>query len=35
VKAEEIAFIRELIAENPTASRRRLSEKVCEVITDN
>jgi hypothetical protein len=30
VKAEEIAFIRELIAGNPTASRRRLSEKVCE-----
>jgi hypothetical protein len=30
VTAEEIAFIRELIAENPGASRRRLSAKLCE-----
>src|ERR1041385_378308 len=30
VSAEEIAFIRELITEHPTASRRRLSEKLCE-----
>jgi hypothetical protein len=30
VTAEEIVFIRSLIAENPTASRRRLSEKLCE-----
>src|SRR5258706_9449421 len=30
VTAEEIAFIRRLIAEHPTASRRRLSEKLCE-----
>ena len=30
VTAEEIAFIRRLIAENPEASRRRLSEKLCE-----
>jgi len=30
VTAEEIDFIRGLIAENPTASRRRLSEKLCE-----
>jgi hypothetical protein len=27
---EDIAFIRQLIAENPSASRRRLSEKLCE-----
>src|SRR5437773_2399603 len=31
VTAEDIAFIRQLIAENPQASRRRLSEKLCEV----
>jgi hypothetical protein len=30
VTAEEIAFIRELIAKNRRASRRRLSEKLCE-----
>jgi hypothetical protein len=30
VTAEEIDFIRGLIAEHPTASRRRLSEKLCE-----
>ena len=30
VSAEEIAFIRRLITEHPTASRRRLSEKLCE-----
>jgi hypothetical protein len=30
VTAEEIVFIRSLIAEHPTASRRRLSEKLCE-----
>src|SRR5450755_263306 len=30
VTAEEIDFIRSLIAEHPTASRRRLSEKLCE-----
>src|ERR1035437_2639558 len=30
VSAEEIAFIRSLIAEHPQASRRRLSEKLCE-----
>ena len=30
VTAEEIVFIRNLIAEHPTASRRRLSEKLCE-----
>src|SRR5580698_4971657 len=30
VTAEEIAFVRTLIAENPSASRRRLSEKLCE-----
>jgi hypothetical protein len=28
---QDIAFIRQLIAENPTASRRRLSQKLCEV----
>src|SRR4030095_7016960 len=27
---EDIAFIRQLVAENPSASRRRLSEKLCE-----
>src|ERR1700735_2771326 len=31
VTAEDIASIRQLIAENPGASRRRLSEKLCEV----
>src|ERR1700687_5717422 len=31
VTADEVAFIRQLIAENPGASRRRLSEKLCEV----
>jgi hypothetical protein len=30
VTAEDIAFIRQLIAENPHASRRRLSTKLCE-----
>ncbi|MGA2186352.1 MAG: DUF4338 domain-containing protein [Bryobacteraceae bacterium] len=30
VTAEDIAFIRELIAENPGASRRSLSAKLCE-----
>lgn len=30
VTAEDIASIRQLIAENPSASRRRLSEKLCE-----
>jgi Domain of unknown function (DUF4338) len=30
VTAEDIAFIRQLIAENPRASRRRLSAKLCE-----
>ena len=30
VTAEEIVFIRSLIAEHPAASRRRLSEKLCE-----
>src|SRR5271165_189847 len=30
VTPEEIDFIRRLIAEHPTASRRRLSEKLCE-----
>ena len=30
VTAEEIDFIRRLITEHPTASRRRLSEKLCE-----
>jgi hypothetical protein len=28
--AEDIFFIRRLVAEHPTASRRRLSEKLCE-----
>ena len=31
VTTEEIDFIRRLIAEHPTASRRRLSEKLCEI----
>lgn len=31
VTAEDTAFIRQLIAENPRASRRRLSAKLCEV----
>ena len=30
VTAEEIDFIRRLIADHPKASRRRLSEKLCE-----
>src|SRR5262249_4524625 len=30
VTPEDIAFLRRLIAENPTLSRRRLSAKVCE-----
>ena len=30
VNAEDIVFIRRLIAEHPGASRRRLSEKLCE-----
>src|SRR5215831_18242150 len=30
VTTEEIDFIRTLIAEHPAASRRRLSEKLCE-----
>lgn len=30
VTDEEIDFIRRLVAEHPTASRRRLSEKLCE-----
>ena len=30
VTTAEVAFIRQLIAENPGASRRRLSEKLCE-----
>ena len=30
VTAEDILFIRELIAAHPQASRRRLSEKLCE-----
>src|SRR4029453_8362242 len=28
---EDIAFIRQLVVDNPSASRRRLSEKLCEV----
>jgi Domain of unknown function (DUF4338) len=31
ITTEDIAFIRRLIAENPRASRRRLSAKLCEV----
>jgi hypothetical protein len=30
VTTEDIAFIRQLVTENPSASRRRLSEKLCE-----
>src|SRR6266581_2044117 len=30
VTADELTFIRQLIAENPGASRRALSEKLCE-----
>ena len=30
VTADDVIFIRQLIAENPGASRRRLSEKLCE-----
>ena len=30
ITSEDIAFIRQLIAENPRASRRRLSAKLCE-----
>src|ERR1700733_1092933 len=30
VTTEEVAFIRQLIADNPTASRRRLSAQLCE-----
>jgi hypothetical protein len=30
ITREDIAFIRRLVAENPSASRRRLSEKLCE-----
>ena len=30
VTAEDVAFIRQMIAENPRASRRRLSEKLCD-----
>src|SRR5947208_14937039 len=30
ITTEDIAFIRQLLTENPTASRRRLSEKLCE-----
>src|SRR6202049_1946659 len=30
VTTDELTFIRRLIAENPGASRRRLSEKLCE-----
>ena len=30
ITSEEIAFIRQLIADHPSASRRRLSEKLCE-----
>src|SRR6266851_7212812 len=31
VTADDVTLIRQLIAENPGASRRRLSEKLCEV----
>jgi len=31
ITPQDIVFIRQLIAENPSASRRRLSEKLCEV----
>jgi hypothetical protein len=30
ITEDDLVFIRELIAENPTCSRRRLSEKLCE-----
>src|SRR6478609_2057387 len=30
VTANDVALIRQLIADNPAASRRRLSEKLCE-----
>lgn len=30
ITPEDIAFIRQLVVENPSASRRRLSEKLCE-----
>ena len=30
ITPEDIGFIRQLIAENPDASRRRLSAKLCE-----
>jgi hypothetical protein len=30
ITTEDISFIRQLVAENPSASRRRLSEKLCE-----
>src|SRR6202171_2664505 len=30
VTADELTFVRQLIAENPGTSRRRLSEKLCE-----
>jgi hypothetical protein len=35
VTAEEILFIRRLIAEHPTASRCSLSEKLCEMWQSN
>src|SRR5437660_11610906 len=31
VTADDVTLIRQLIAENPSASRRRLSENLCEV----
>src|SRR5882757_7266163 len=31
VTADDVTLIRRLIADNPSASRRRLSEKLCEV----
>src|SRR5580704_7213106 len=31
VTADDVTLIRQLIAENPSASRRKLSEKLCEV----
>jgi hypothetical protein len=30
ISTEDIALVRRLIADNPAASRRRLSEKLCE-----
>src|SRR6266700_7879829 len=30
ITSEDISFIRQLLADNPSASRRRLSEKLCE-----